>query len=402
MSNSLAIAAVTATLRNLIQAAIQPVSAGALATTRPLDRAREQVTVDSVNLFLYRTTIDAAWRNTDLPGSVRPGELGYPPLPLTLSYLVTSYSESDDETISHKLLGRTMSALHDNAVLDRAAIQAALPNNDLYLQVEQVRVVPQTLDFEEISKLWTAFQTNYRISAAYDAAVVLIESTRGSTAPLPVLGRGSGDAGPTANASASVPVLRSVGSADGQLSARLGSTIVLTGQGLAGTAVSVVLANRQAGYSTTVAATSAGDTTIEAQLPDDPATVPAGIWTAAAIISQAGQPDWTTNELPFGVAPVVSNLPLTVARNAHGAAVIVLTCEPAVGPKQSCALVLGETSVPAPAPRTARQSSLTFTVSAAAPGSYLTRLRVDSIDSLLVDASTSPPTYDPSQQITIT
>ena len=99
MSNALAIAAVTATLRNMLQAAIQPMSPGAQVTVRPLDRARENMTVDSVNLFLYNTGPDAAWRNADLPG-VNPGEAAQPPLALTLSYLVTSFSQTDDDTVA--------------------------------------------------------------------------------------------------------------------------------------------------------------------------------------------------------------------------------------------------------------------------------------------------------------
>ena len=80
---------------------------------------------------------------------------------------MTSYSQADDNTVSHRLLGGAMSALNQAPMLDPAAIQAALPGNDLYLQAERVKVTPDSLDIEEISKLWTAFQTNYRISAAY-------------------------------------------------------------------------------------------------------------------------------------------------------------------------------------------------------------------------------------------
>ena len=36
------------------------------------------------------------------------------------------------------------------------------------------------LDIEEISKLWTAFQTNYRISAAYSVSAVLIQNPLGA------------------------------------------------------------------------------------------------------------------------------------------------------------------------------------------------------------------------------
>jgi hypothetical protein len=402
MSNALAIAAVTATLRNMLQTAIQPLSAGARVTVRPLDRAREGINVDSVNLFLYNTAPDAAWRNADLPG-VNPGEPAQPPLALTLSYLVTSYSEADDDTVSHRLLGGAMSALNQAPVLDRAAIQKALQGNDLYLQAERVKVTPETLDIEEISKLWTAFQTNYRISAAYCVSVVLIQNPAGAGAPLPVLSRGQGDQGPFAQPVAGPPgVLRAVASADGQLSARLGGVIVLTGNHLGGTSVQALLTNQRRSLTVTlpVPAADVTDTAVRVSLPSDPATFPAGIWTAQAVIGRTGQPDWVTNPLPFGLAPTVTNFPLTVTRNSAGTATITLDCQPQVGPDQDCALLLG----PAPtvlAPRTAAQSTVTFAVTQATAGAYPARLRVDSVDSLLVNATTVPPVYDPSQVVVI-
>ncbi len=400
MSNALAIAAVTATLRNLLQGAIQPLAPGAQVTVRPLDRARENMTVDSVNLFLYNTGPDAAWRNTDLPG-VNPGELAHPPLALTLSYLVTSYSQTDDDTVSHRLLGGAMSALNQAPLLDRAAIQAALPGNDLYLQAERVKVTPDSLDIEEISKLWTAFQTNYRISAAYSVSAVLIQNPLGAAAPLPVLSLGPGGQGPLAQPSAAPSVLRSVGPADGQLSARLGGVIVLTGDELGGTSVSVRLTNQRRTVTVTVPATSAAGSSVKVTLPSDPAAFPAGIWTAQAVISRTGQPDLLTNELPFGLAPTLTNLPLTVARNATGTATLALDCQPEVGPDQDCALLLGPTPIALASPRTAALSTVTFTVTGAAPRTYPVRLRVDGVDSLLVDATKVPPVYDPSQVVVI-
>lgn len=402
MSNALAIAAVTATLRNLLQNAIQPLSPGAQVTVRPLDRARENLTVDSVNLFLYNTGPDAAWRNADLPG-VNPGEPADPPLALILSYLVTSFSQADDDTISHRLLGGAMSALNQAPVLDPAAIRAALPGNDLYLQTERVKVSPDTLDIEEISKLWTAFQTNYRISAAYSVSAVLIQNPAGAAAPLPVLSRGPGDRGPAALPTAAPPgVLRSVAPADGQLSARLGGVLVLTGDQLTGTSVAALLTNQRRAVTVTVPVPAADVTasSILVTLPGDPAAFPAGLWTVQAVISRAGQPDWVTNELPFGLAPTLTNLPLTVTRDNAGTATITLDCQPQVGPDQDCALLLGQAPTAAP-PRTTAQSAVTFTVPNAAPETYPARLRVDGVDSLLVDATAVPPKYDPSQVVTI-
>lgn len=401
MSNTLAIAAVTATLRNLLLGAIQPLYPGAQVTVRPPDRARENMTVDSVNLFLYNTGPDAAWRNMDMPG-INPGELAAPPLALTLSYLVTSYSQADDETVSHQLLGSAMSALNQALVLDPADIQASLPGNDLYLQPERVKVTLDSLDVEEISKLWTAFQTNYRISAAYRVSAVLIQDTQAAVAPLPVLTRGPDDQGPTAQAQTAQGTLTSVAPADGQLSAQLGGVIVLAGDALAGTSVKVRLVNQRRGVATTVTADSATNSSVQATLPGDPATFPAGTWTAQAVISRTGQEDWITNEVPFGVGPKLSNLPLTVSLDPSGTVTLALNCEPDVGPDQDCALVLGSELIALPAPRPASLSTVTFTVPGlTADTTYPARVRVDGVDSLLIDATQTPPVYDPSQVVTI-
>jgi hypothetical protein len=402
MSNALAIAAVTATLRNMLQTAIQPMSPGAQVTVRPLDRARENMTVDSVNLFLYNTGPDAAWRNADLPG-VNPGEPAQPPLALTLSYLVTSFSQTDDDTVSHRLLGGAMSALNQAPVLDPAAIKSALPGNDLYLQAERVKVTPEMLDIEEISKLWTAFQTNYRISAAYCVSAVLIQNPVGAAAPLPVLSRGQGDLGPFAQPVAVAPgVLRSAAPADGQLSARLGGVLVLVGDQLSGTSVKARLTNQRRSLTVTVPVPTADvtDSSVKVSLPSNAATFPAGIWTVQAVISRSGQEDWVTNELPFSLAPTVTNFPLTVTRNNAGTVTITLDCQPQIGPDQDCALLLGPVPVVL-APRTAAQSTVTFTVTQATPGTYPARLRVDGVDSLLVDTTTAPPSYDQSQAVEI-
>jgi hypothetical protein len=53
-------------------------------------------------------------------------------------------------------------------------------------QVETVRFTPEALGSEELSKLWAAFQTNYRPTVAYVASVVLIEGRRQTRQALPV------------------------------------------------------------------------------------------------------------------------------------------------------------------------------------------------------------------------
>src|SRR5205085_5059936 len=76
-----------------------------------------------------------------------------------------------------------------------------LEEAELHSQVERVRLSPMTLSTDDISNLWAAFQTEYRVSAAYQASVVLIDSTRARPSPLPVLRRGRTDPeGPVATA----------------------------------------------------------------------------------------------------------------------------------------------------------------------------------------------------------
>jgi hypothetical protein len=101
-----------------------------------------------------------------------------------------------------------MQLLHEHPVLTRDAIRTALSpptqapgggglpdalralaTSGLADQVEQIKIVPETLDVESISKLWSAFQTNYRPTAAYQVSVVLVERRRSTRQALPVTTR---------------------------------------------------------------------------------------------------------------------------------------------------------------------------------------------------------------------
>jgi hypothetical protein len=57
--------------------------------------------------------------------------------------------------------------------------------------------------------------------------------------------------------------------------------------------------------------------------------------------------------------------------------------------------------VPADA-RAAATNQLTFVSSGFAPGTYSMRLRIDGVDSQLIDHSQKPPVFDKNQAVTIT
>jgi len=406
MSNSLAIAAVTATLRNLLFTPVNAVVTGTTVTVKPPDLARTTNTGHQLNLFLYMTTIDAAWRNQDMAGRVLPGESSLPPLPLVLHYLLTAYAENDDDVVSHQILCQALSTLHDHPLLGADEIRQALPGNDLFAQIERVRLTEESITVDEMSRLWTAFQTQYRISATFQSRVVLIESTLATRTPPPVLARGAGDTGPVAAADVTSPLpqLTTVTYLNGEQAAVPGELVSVNGTRLDADTVQLRLSHPLLSMPLVVAAQNHTATQAQFMLPpDDQATaVPAGWWTLDLLLSTTGQPDRVTTEIPFAVAPAITSaMPMTVARDPDGTAAVTLAFAPELRPGQRSALLLGSREVSAP-PTAAAVDQVTFMVTAAEPGRHLARLRIDGVDSRFIDRGTTPPVFDDSQAVTVT
>ncbi|NNG00314.1 MAG: DUF4255 domain-containing protein [Desulfobacteraceae bacterium] len=419
MSNEFAVAAVTLTLRNLLDkikdiqdsdefnllpADAKP-TAEILVTNLPLDEAHEfDAAKNQVNLFLYHVEHSPGWRNMDLPGRIKPGETGHPPLALNLYYVITAYGENGSELIGHLLLGKAMSLLHDHAVFGRDEIKAAFEISGLHDQIERVRITPQPISLDEISKLWTGFQTQYRLSAAYQVAVVLIESKRPAKTPLPVLTRGEDDQGVASqpNLLPPYPALSSVTPPNNQPGAKIGDVLILTGHHLQGD--SMVLRFKTPRLAEPIERPPlAGGTDIQATvgLPDDPANWPVGFYTLEAVISNAGEPDRTTNKIPLMIVPSITSTAITPLNPpVESAYTATVTCSPQIKPEQHTALLLGGREFEAEN-HPAQTDTLTFRLAEIADGEYPVRLRIDGVDSLLVDRSVEPPVFDPSQKVTI-
>lgn len=411
MSNSLAIAAVTTTLRSLLDHALSSVD----VTTKPLDKARTG-TSDQVNIFLYQTTLNGALRNMPMPHQLKPGETGQPPLALNLYYLLTAYGQSDDDAFGHRLLGQAMGVLHDHPLLGADEIfdatQTDLPDSDLHLQVERVRITPQPMPLEEMSKLWTTFQTNFRISAAYQVSVVLIESTRAAKAPLPVLARGSQDdtgVAAQANLTPPFPAITSVTPPDQQSSALLGDTLTIGGYNLDGTNISVRLSHPSLASDRILAPLGgATPSEIRVTIPNDPANLPAGFYRLAVEVTRPGDTfSRTTNQLAFSLAPeITSTLPIVVVRDVSGHVSLSLDCVPEVRPEQRAALLFGEREILSEA-HPAQTGTLTFEFDNPTPAAepdpveLFSRLRVDGVDSLLIDRTGDVPVFRTNQKVRV-
>lgn len=436
MSNALAIAGVTAVLKDLLDSGLiehqvtDAMGQGVAVSAAPPDTIA--VTGDEagprLNLFMYQATPNAALRNTALPSvNGRGARIANPPLALDLHYLLTAYGTADLQ--AEVLLGYAMQLLHETPVLTRAAIRTALdpsPVNgtvlpaiyealraaDLAEQVEMIKIVPTTLNTEEMSRLWSALQARYRPTTAYLVSVVLIESMRAARAPLPVLSRGPVD--PVTRREAGVvsspslvpplPTLEAVAPPNAQPVAQLGDAIELRGHHLAGTGRTALLFNARLQIEEQIAAAAGtDDALLQFTLPNTPAALPVGVYLASARLVRAGETlPRTTNRLPLAIAPrITTAMPFIVARDGDGVAQIDLDCTPQVRVGQRAVLILGEREIVAE-PFAAATGALHFRVANAPLNEpLLARLRIDDIDSPIVDRSVTPPRYF-NHRITIT
>ncbi|RAN77917.1 hypothetical protein B5P43_17905 [Bacillus sp. SRB_336] len=426
MSSTWAVAVVTAALRNLLQTTV-PLLDAALSdltvTTRTPDMARKTVSGASLNVFLYGTAVNAGWRNQD-PPRTRPGEQATPPLALNLHYLVTAYGrdDADQDAVSHRALAAAMGVLHDHPVLSPDELTAALANSDVAGQPERLRVTPLPLSTDELSKLWTAFQTNLRVSAAYEVTVVLIDSHNPGSAALPVLARGGHDEGVLTVLGAAA-TLTSLTPPRSQAAAELGQTVAVTGTSLTPVDTSLRFTSMWRPLPPVpplppvevAPAPGPGAGRLQAVLPDlaaDPGAwgrwVP-GFYTVSAVTRTAGLPAAVSNSAAFALAPAISVSPHAPTAVSVGGTV-TLSCSPRIGAGQDVVVLCGgagaRATVSNPSPADPGYEStptmVTFSVPAVPSGLHPVRLRVDGVDSIPVTFTGAVPAFDPAQQVRVT
>jgi hypothetical protein len=402
MSNSAVIAAVTASLRNVLAEAISqdPELADTIFTMQAPDVARgEGVNANQLNLFLYRTEVNAAWSNAQLPDRAHPGEEAPPPLALTLFYLVVPYGRDNDaqRPFSHLLLGRSMSVLHDNPILTPETLRASVPELGAIRQIERVRLTLQPMSLDDLSKLWSGFQTQYRLSATYQASVILIESSRPVRAALPVLRRGPTGGGVITQADPSppMPILTAVE----PTAARVGDSVALRGLHLGGEKVLVRL-SRAGNAWELPAAEGATAHQVRFSIPSDRG-LGAGVH-GITVVAGATDRMIASNMLALAITPrIVSKLPIT-ARIRSGGIAVDLEVSPPVQPGQFVSLLLGAREVRGPQVQSA-QSRLHFAVPAIQPGVYVLRVRVDGVDTPVIQRpEQAHPQFDPAAQLKVT
>jgi hypothetical protein len=414
MSNSLAIAAVTVILSDLLINQVNqedPTFDDLKISSKPPDLARGTEIVNQLNLFLYQTTLNSAWRNSD-PRQVNRGGNGQPPLGLTLHYLITAYGIHNEDIASHLLLGRAMRVFHDHSLLNTDNVKDLIEGSDLSQQIEKIRIVPQPLSLEEMSKLWTIFQAPYRISAAYEVSVVLIDSKKLAKAPLPVLTIGPPLPDPLAGVivQPSLPIVLPTATLldlkfpSQESSAELGDPITLSGHHLVfdekpqGTSVKLVLKHKLFAVAKEIIPDQATTNEIKFSFSSNqPTDWPAGAYTVYASITDNLKKKQVSNELPFLLAPKIAPLPVASDKDKT---TITITVTPQIWPEQQAFLLLGSLQIPAQ-PHPNKTDNLTFIIQPAPKGTFFIRLRVDGIDSHLIQLVKDKLQFNPALQVTI-
>ncbi len=447
MSNALAIASVTAVIKDLLDNAVidhavnSAVGGSVMVTALPPSRvAVGKDEVPQLNLFLYHITPNSGWRNSCLPSTGSRGEhLANPPLALDLYYILTAYGKESFE--AEILLGYAMQLLHENPVLGREAIRKALvstqnaptpvdprllpptmqalKSSDLADQVELIKITPQFMSTEEMSKLWSAFQANYRPSVAYQASVVLIESAKQARSALPVLTIGLNNQGvkcelgiipPYPMLTEVITIPKSV-----QLSAKLGDALTIKGTNLIPGQMKVMLWNVRIKSPWILDAVST-ETEINVSLPQapsDPATLdpnkpdpstkwPAGVYTLSAIFG-SGKDEVTTNEIALMLAPTIVKIDSSVKIDSTTKASVKsvkATLVPLVGTEQRVSLILGSFELSSK-PRSVPTYTPEFDASDVPADDYLARVKVDGVANQFIGISSTPPILPIFQGLTV-
>lgn len=193
MSSALAIAAVTAALKALLDdhMARQSIAArvgDVVVTALPPDRLATGADERSgLNLFLYHVTPHARLRSPASSGDEARGAA----LALDLHYLLAAYGQSDLH--AEVLLGCALQGLLETAVLTPAMLAAAVARatgdgqdgavgngagDERTPPLGPAEVSPEFLSVEETARLWSAFQARYRPCATYKVSSVVIQSGR--------------------------------------------------------------------------------------------------------------------------------------------------------------------------------------------------------------------------------
>jgi len=412
MSDYLAVGGVSAVLKSLLTTALSAGGPSTIlgATAGITNLAPDLVSTGAdespqVNIFLYYASINPALRNLNLPSmNANGGRLSNPPLAINLHYLVTAYGKHPFD--AEILLAWAMKVFHDTPVVPRDTIEQALEDlvsvlpvppeqqlvsgSTLASQVEHIRITPEALTTEEIYRLWTAFQTNYRPTTSFQVSVVVIQDTQSYASNLPVQKRSV----------LALPLISAVIDSITPTMATVGQTITINGSNFLGdTAAGTTVSFDSAPG---IAAATVQGSCVRVVVPS---TLLAGTHSLRVMrsvtfySSTTPHAGFASNPVPFQLVPIIQ--PPSAPAAPYQAKLgnpFTLTLSPAVGVMQQVVVYIGDNAIPMPPmPLSGPPTSATVTVTVPATlsvGNYPLRVEVDGGQSrLTLDTTSGSPTF---------
>ncbi len=417
MSNALAIATVTATLRRNLQIAIDVEVSGAKVTTVRPDASGNGTPATGVNIYLYQITPNAHWRNADLPTrrSENRALIQQPRAALDLHYVLTFYGD-ETRLQSQHLAAIAARTLHTQPILTGGQIGDTLADptfsflagSNLADEVETVKFTPLPLSLEELSRLWSVlFQTPYALSMMYQSSVVFVDASETPQPALPVRER---RIYPTVFRQPHIETVQSAaGAGQGQIISS-NSTLIISGQQLKGENTQIRIGDQ------IVPPQSVSASEIRLELSTaSPNSLRAGVQALQVIqpvsIGESPHPGVgaESNVAAFVLCPTISVAATITTRTATdfgGSTLnacdgdVAVTFDLQVGQKQRVVLLLNEINAPtgldavaysfkSPAREADATRQITVPVAGVREGQYLVRAQVDGAQSpLQTNAST--------------
>lgn len=170
MSTSTAIGMVSQSLQNLLEGEMMVKPIPEVTILAPDESGGDS----RINLFLYKVQENPVLKNMDWqvkPGS--PNQLVPPPLSLNLFYLMTAYNKNDPRggnAQAHEILGDAMRVFYEYSIVPEIYLSPELATSR-----EQVKIMLNTLDLDELSKVWATFTKAFRLSVLYEVSVVQLD-----------------------------------------------------------------------------------------------------------------------------------------------------------------------------------------------------------------------------------
>ena len=129
-----------------------------------------------MTIFLFEVIEDFSLRNRPHVRQTTPPDLTMqkPPMALLLKFLLTPWS--GDRITDHRMLGRALQVLYDDAILSGPQLQGGLAGS-----AEALKVTLAPLTLEERTRVWHAVQRPYRLSLTYEVRVINLDAVHQET-----------------------------------------------------------------------------------------------------------------------------------------------------------------------------------------------------------------------------